>query len=183
MIRSPIIRKQTIDRDQSCQRCKIVEDLICHHIEALIEGGSDTLDNTITLCGTCHHGWHHSCEGWIDFDVYLSRARKRIDLSHSEKTKAGLRAAKERGTKLGGDRGHMADIAHDGARISAENRSKAADDRARKMLPFIEEARAAGITSLNGIAKHLNDNGLRTARMNNWTHVTVKQMLDRLTPR
>jgi hypothetical protein len=33
-----------------------------HHITALADGGSDTNENTITLCGICHTEWHSIAE-------------------------------------------------------------------------------------------------------------------------
>lgn len=41
-----------------------------HHIKARQEGGDDTLDNLIPLCGKCHREWHER-EGSIDFRRWL----------------------------------------------------------------------------------------------------------------
>ncbi|MDD5551387.1 MAG: HNH endonuclease [Candidatus Omnitrophica bacterium] len=51
-----IIRKQVLERDNyTCQRCKDTPKLlIAHHKKPYRLGGSDLLDNLITLCKICH---------------------------------------------------------------------------------------------------------------------------------
>jgi hypothetical protein len=39
-------------------RCADMRDLIAHHIVALADGGPDTPENCVTLCGVCHAEWH-----------------------------------------------------------------------------------------------------------------------------
>jgi 5-methylcytosine-specific restriction endonuclease McrA len=49
-----------LDRDEySCQNCKAKEvSLHVHHIKFRSEGGTDTPDNLIALCHSCHDGLH-----------------------------------------------------------------------------------------------------------------------------
>ena len=79
----------------------------------------------------------------------------------SERTKAALAAAKRRGVKLGGYRA--------GARITAKARqagcaarAENADRKAADYAGVIAELRAAGVTSLAGIAAALNERGIPT---------------------
>ena len=95
----------------------------------------------------------------------------------SERTKAALRVAKERGVRLGGDRGGRAD---DGARALAKAAiRKSADDRAAIVLPTIRTIQAAGTTSLRGIAEALNDQGIPSSRGGRWQAISVRRVLSR----
>jgi DNA invertase Pin-like site-specific DNA recombinase len=89
----------------------------------------------------------------------------------SERTKAALQAAKERGTRLGNP--HLDKAAKRGtAAVKANARQFAAN-----VLPIIEEIERAGITSHNAIAAKLNERNVRTARGGKWTHVQVGAVL------
>lgn len=95
----------------------------------------------------------------------------------STRTKAALAAAKARGVKLGGDRGfELTDEAR--AMGVAARRAKAAD-RAADLAPIVADIRAAGVTSLNGIAQALNARGIPTARGSTWQAVQVQRILAR----
>jgi 5-methylcytosine-specific restriction endonuclease McrA len=52
------IRLEVIARDRlRCQDCNIsapIGGLIVHHIVEKSQGGTDRLDNLVTLCGNCH---------------------------------------------------------------------------------------------------------------------------------
>jgi DNA invertase Pin-like site-specific DNA recombinase len=97
----------------------------------------------------------------------------------SKRTKDALKAAKRRGTKLGGNRGVIP---------SAKTRAKAAaaiqaraSTRAHDIGPTIAELRAAGVTTLKGIAAELNAKGIPTARGDgSWSAVQVSRVLARL---
>jgi DNA invertase Pin-like site-specific DNA recombinase len=81
----------------------------------------------------------------------------------SARTKAALAAAKARGTRLGGFRGYIpgeADRAAAVAALGARARQTAA-----AVLPAIRELQAAGIVSLNGIARELTRRGIPTPRV------------------
>jgi DNA invertase Pin-like site-specific DNA recombinase len=96
----------------------------------------------------------------------------------SARTKSALAAAKARGAKLGGNRGAklLARAAAAGCAVIAAR----ANERAADISPAISEIRAAGITSLRGIAVALNERGIPTARGCTWTGVQVSRILARL---
>jgi DNA invertase Pin-like site-specific DNA recombinase len=89
----------------------------------------------------------------------------------SQRTKAALAAAKARGVKLGGIRSREA------VNTSISRRVSAADQHATSVLPIIKEIRAAGVTSLNGIAQALQARGVRTARGGRWHAQTVRNVI------
>jgi DNA invertase Pin-like site-specific DNA recombinase len=97
----------------------------------------------------------------------------------SKRTKEALAAAKARGVQLGGNRGT---IISDGAReISRKARLAASEARAADLAPVIAELQAAGVTSLGGLARSLNERGIPTARGGTkWTPVQVSRVLARL---
>jgi DNA invertase Pin-like site-specific DNA recombinase len=104
--------------------------------------------------------------------IYAALAEKERALI-SERTKAALKAAKARGTRLGNPR-----LAEAAARGVAS--SKAAADRfAANILPVIREIQAGGAKSANAIAAVLNKRGIATARSRKWTHVQVAAVLTR----
>ena len=85
----------------------------------------------------------------------------------SQRTKAALAAAKARGVELG----------HYGRMVLApRNRSEAAK-RAGALRPFLDELRAAGITSTRTIAKTLNDRGVPTPTGRRWHQTSVVRAL------
>src|SRR6516164_4941450 len=72
----------------------------------------------------------------------------------SERTKAALAAAKQRGVKLGGDRGVIPNARSHKASAEALRLRTAA--RAADLAPIVKELQAAGKTSLRAIAEGLN---------------------------
>ena len=62
---------------------------------------------------------------------------------------------------------------------SAVHRTRKASLWAKGVLPIIEDIRAAGITSANGIAKALNDRGISTVRGRPWKAVQVLRVLEK----
>ena len=80
-------------------------------------------------------------------------------------------------TRLGGDRGVISTVdAQD--KGGAATKAKAAS-RAANVAPIIAEIRAAGVTSLNGIASALNEKGIATARGTRWQAVQFQRVLAR----
>lgn len=94
----------------------------------------------------------------------------------SKRTIEALAAAKARGVKLGGNRGNLHDLKI-GHLISAEVRSKLSLDRARELLPFLENAKASGATSLRQLASYLNDKGIPAARGGSWSANQVARVI------
>jgi DNA invertase Pin-like site-specific DNA recombinase len=74
----------------------------------------------------------------------------------SARTNAALQAAKERGKRLGGDRGNLRAVSAKGRLAALEARRKAIRQRAGDLAPIIAELKAQGITSLRGTANALN---------------------------
>ena len=94
----------------------------------------------------------------------------------STRTKVALAAAKARGTKLGGNRGH---VVNDEARQAATKVIQArAAGHVADLAPVIADIRSAGATSLRDIAAALNARCIRTARGGEWSAVQVKRILD-----
>lgn len=99
----------------------------------------------------------------------------------SQRTRAALEQAKARGTKLGNPNGAAAfRRAAKGNAAAVQARQEQADARARDLAPIIEDIRAGGVTSLNGIAKELNERGINTPRGGKWAAISVRNILQRL---
>ena len=94
----------------------------------------------------------------------------------SERTKAALQASKARGKVLGGFRGIVPTDQHRAASTLA--RKGHASARAKDLAPVIDQLRAEGITSLNGIARALTERKIPTARgALTWTPAQVSRVL------
>jgi DNA invertase Pin-like site-specific DNA recombinase len=98
----------------------------------------------------------------------------------STRTKAALAAAKTRGTKLGGDRGNIRQIAAKGRQIAAAVRSKAAHMKAQDVAATIAEIDATGSMSLRQIAQALDARSIPAPRGGNWSSVQVSRIRDRI---
>jgi len=80
--------------------------------------------------------------------------------------------------RLGGDRGGRATPAARAAGTAAlEARAQA---RAADLAPVIAELREAGVTSLRGLAKALDERGIEAARGGTWTAAGVSRVLARI---
>ena len=94
----------------------------------------------------------------------------------SERTKAGLAVAKERGARLGNPR----------PTASLRRASQAIQGRkvdfARHVFISIKEVRDAGVQSLTRIADCLNKRGEKTRRGGMWTATAVKRILETVAP-
>jgi DNA invertase Pin-like site-specific DNA recombinase len=94
----------------------------------------------------------------------------------SQRTKTALAAAKARGTVLGGFRGYVP-TREDSLASTAVLKARA-KAFANDLAPILAELRAAGVTSMNGIAKALTAQGVPTARgSSTWTAAGVSRVL------
>jgi DNA invertase Pin-like site-specific DNA recombinase len=103
----------------------------------------------------------------------------------SARTKAALAAAKARGVRLGGNRGHV--LPHRGAAaVSAAVRAMAAEERANDVFSVIAQLREEGAVSLRQLAKGLSLRAVRTPRGGTTWHPsqvrTVLRRVARLLP-
>jgi DNA invertase Pin-like site-specific DNA recombinase len=111
--------------------------------------------------------------------LYAALAEKERRLI-SERTRAALAAARDRGTKLGGHRL--------GAKLNDEGRAAGraalranANTRAADLGPVFADIAESGISSLAGIAEALMERGIPTPRGRlNWSPVQVSRALQRL---
>src|SRR6516164_6059001 len=94
----------------------------------------------------------------------------------SARTKAALQAAKERGVKLGGDRGNLPAVAEKGRRIGLEVRRKAARQRIADIAPVVAELWAHGAASLRQIAAGLNERGIPAPWGGQWNAAQVRRL-------
>jgi DNA invertase Pin-like site-specific DNA recombinase len=115
--------------------------------------------------------------------IYAAVAQKEREMI-SERTKAALQAARARGVRLGNPKGRdtFGDEARERAHArSIEVRRDQAVARAKALAPTLDTLRAKGITSANGIAAALNDQGVATARGKRWTAravIDAERLLD-----
>ena len=104
--------------------------------------------------------------------IYAAVAEKERAMI-SQRTKAALQAAKDRGQTLGNPR-------LDQVRGRAlETIQAEAAQFAANVLPVIQEIRRAGAPSMRAIAKALNDRGVKTARGGMWASTQVIDILKR----
>lgn len=106
--------------------------------------------------------------------LYAALAEKERRLI-SERTRAALAQRKKQGVRLG----NPGDCAG-AARLGAKARTDAADRFAETLRPAIVSLQCAGITSYRGIARALNERGVRTARGGRWQVSNVRNVLARL---
>jgi DNA invertase Pin-like site-specific DNA recombinase len=97
----------------------------------------------------------------------------------SERTKQALAAARRRGVKLGGARGVVP--SRKARALAAEAVQERVAARASDLAPIIAELQAVGITSWEGIARRLTDDGIKTARgKSTWSATQAGRLLARL---
>jgi 5-methylcytosine-specific restriction endonuclease McrA len=54
-----VLHRQVLERDKwRCQACGSMQNLEVHHIQFRSQSGSDTEQNLIALCATCHRQSH-----------------------------------------------------------------------------------------------------------------------------
>lgn len=96
----------------------------------------------------------------------------------SERTKAGLAAAKARGVKLGGPK--LAEHRNTDTGKATAKRSTLADSYAADMAEVVDDIKAQGTATLSGIADELNRRDIKTRRGGKWSASTVSRLLDRI---
>ena len=102
----------------------------------------------------------------------------------AERTTAALAAAKARGVKLGGDRGHRhtAEAAKAFGAQGGQRRAEMADAAALAASGLLSEVREhlGDSASLQAIARQMNGIGAKTPRGGAWTATAVKRALARV---
>ena len=88
----------------------------------------------------------------------------------SERTKAALKAAREKGTQLGGIR-----VPNQIETMTAVRR-QSADDFARNVKPIIADIQRAGVTTYAAIAEALNNRGIMSRRGGAWHASSVRNI-------
>lgn len=81
-----IARRAAIARDGACRKCLARTLLEVHHIIERVYGGTNDLDNLITLCTHCHAEWTWCQPATLDFETWrgLPPARFVVPLFASE---------------------------------------------------------------------------------------------------
>lgn len=144
----------------ACAACGSAVGVERHHLYPKSMGCPDDL--TVPLCHDCHGRTH--------------QMRRRVNIS--EATREGLRAAKERGTKLGTHakpKRAVRALAAAGGEVAKAK----ADARAESLRWAIEGAlKEAG--SYSGAARLLNERGVASPRGGRWYPMGVSRMVERL---
>jgi DNA invertase Pin-like site-specific DNA recombinase len=96
----------------------------------------------------------------------------------SQRTKAALKAAKDRGVVLGRPNSDIHEHAQQGHDAGLVARQQKAAKRAADLKPIIEAIQEEGSTSLNQIAATLNERGITTARGGEWSATQVMRLLN-----
>lgn len=109
--------------------------------------------------------------------LFAALAQKERQLI-SDRTRAGLAAAKARGVKLGNP--HLRAGTADAAAQARVANTERADSRARELAGVIQYARAAGRRTLQDVADHLNVLGVPSPRGGKWLPMTVSRIESRL---
>lgn len=103
--------------------------------------------------------------------IFAALAQKERALI-SKRTKDALAERKARGVKLG-NRTNLPEA----GKIGAAAMRAAGEARKANIRPIIAEIKAAGVTTLAGIAVALNSRGVRTARGGEWSAMQVSRVL------
>jgi DNA invertase Pin-like site-specific DNA recombinase len=97
----------------------------------------------------------------------------------SQRTKAALQAARDRGVRLGGRRGdhRIEDHGTAGRSRSIEVRSSQSAMRAHEINAVLDGLRAEGISSLKGLALALNERSISAPRGGTWSAGQVRRVV------
>lgn len=98
----------------------------------------------------------------------------------SDRTKAALQAARQRGVKLGNPQNLVPGGSAKTARNARTKLVEKADIRARDVATHVKQAKADGCTSLRSIADRLNGIGIPSPRGGIWYPTSVKNAIERL---
>ncbi len=93
---------------------------------------------------------------------------------HGRRVRRGQAVARAHGVRFG----NPTNIREAGG-IGRATMAERADRFAADVLPVIEDIRAGGITSLNGVAEELNRRGVSTPRGGRWAAMTVRRVVER----
>ena len=93
---------------------------------------------------------------------------------HGRRVRAGQAAARAQGAQFGNPT-NLREAGGLGRATMAER----ADGFAADVMPVIEDIRAGGVTSLNGVAAELNRRGVGTPRGGRWRAMTVRRVVER----
>ena len=63
-------KRAALARDGKCQKCWATAELQVHHIKERVNGGTDGLENLLTLCSDCHAEWTFLEDGSLKFDAW-----------------------------------------------------------------------------------------------------------------
>lgn len=99
----------------------------------------------------------------------------------SQRTRAALQAARDRGVQLGGRRGahrieHFGEV---GRAKSREVRAAKAGRRAEEVWRLVASLRAEGVTTFVGIAHELNTRSIPAPRGGRWSAGQVRRVVQR----
>jgi len=94
----------------------------------------------------------------------------------SERTRAGLAAAKRKGVRIGNPN------LQDAAAVGRASMKRSMDDFAKRVLPVIRDIQKGGPRSLRAIAKELTARRVSTLRGGTWNTTRVRAVLGRFTP-
>lgn len=101
-------------------------------------------------------------------------------LKASIRTKQALKVARERGRRLGGQRGdwRVSSVSAHGHAASLKKRRENAQSYTDDMKTVFADLKSKGITTLTGMAEELNRRGIKTPRgLYNWQPVQVQRVL------
>ncbi len=93
---------------------------------------------------------------------------------HAERVRRGQAAARERGARFG----NPTNLREAGG-LGRASMAERADRFAADVMPIIDDIRAGGVTSLNGVAEELNRRGVGTPRGGRWKAMTVRRVVER----
>jgi DNA invertase Pin-like site-specific DNA recombinase len=97
----------------------------------------------------------------------------------SSRTKAALAAVKARGKALGGNRGAVLSL--EARAIGRNVQIGRADARVADLQPILRDLQQAGVTTLAGIARALNERAVPTPRDGTrWTATQISRVIERL---